>query len=153
MSRFIRCPKDFWVGLIYLSAGLLALWAGRNLPVGTGSEMGPGYFPIVLALLLCGFGVTSLVAAVTRRGGPVEPIAWRPLALVTLAVGLFAMLLKPLGLAGALAVLILVSASASREFRFDVKALVGIALFVTFCCLVFRVFLGMPVPIFGTWLR
>lgn len=151
MTAFIRSPKDFWVGLIYLGIGGLALWAGRDLPVGTGSEMGPGYFPLALAVLMCGFGVASLAVAFTADGGRVGRVAWKPLALITLSVVLFALLLKPLGLAGALVVMILTAASASSEFRFDVKALAGIVAFVTFCCLVFRVLLGMPVPVLGTW--
>jgi len=153
MSTFARSPKDFWVGLIYLGTGGLAFWMGRDLPVGTGSEMGPGYFPLGLAVLLGGFGIASLAVAFTRDGTPVGAIAWKPLALITLSVVLFAVLLKPLGLAGALTVMILTAASASSEFRFDPKALIGIVLFVTFCCLVFRVLLGMPVPVLGTWFR
>jgi hypothetical protein len=153
MSTSIRSPKDFWVGLIYLGTGAVALWAGRELPVGTGSEMGPGYFPLALAILLCGFGVASLAVAFTRDGSPVGRIAWKPLGLVALGVALFALLLKPLGLAGALAAMILTAASASREFRFDVKALLGLAVFIALCCLVFRGFLGLPVPVLGTRFR
>ena len=153
MSTLVRSPKDFWVGLIYLGTGGGALWMGRDLPVGTGSDMGAGYFPVGLGILLCGFGVASLIIAFTKDGSPVDPIAWKPLGLVTLSVVLFALLLKPLGLAGALAVMILTAASASTEFRFDAKALVGIVVFIVFCCLVFRVFLGMPVPVLGTWFR
>jgi hypothetical protein len=153
MTAFVRSPKDFWVGLIYLGTGAVALWAGRDLPVGTGSEMGPGYFPLGLSILLCGFGVASLAVAFTRDGSAVGSIAWKPLGLIALSVVLFALLLKPLGLAGALVIMILTAASASDEFRFDVKALIGIVVFVTACCLIFRVFLGMPVPILGTWFR
>jgi hypothetical protein len=153
MSTSIRSPKDFWVGLIYLGTGAVALWAGRSLPVGTGSEMGPGYFPLALAILLCGFGAASFVVAFTRDGGRVGAIAWKPLGLVALGVVLFAFLLKPLGLAGALAVMILTAASASSEFRFDLKAFVGLVAFIAVCCLVFRVFLGLPVPVLGTWFR
>ena len=153
MSTTIRSPKDFWVGLIYLGTSAVALWAGRALPVGTGSEMGPGYFPLGLAILLGAFGVASLVVAFTRGGGRVEPIAWKPLGLVALGLALFALLLKPLGLAGALAVMILTAASASSEFRFNAKALVGLIVFIAVCCLVFRVLLGLPVPVLGTWFR
>jgi hypothetical protein len=49
--------------------------------------------------------------------------------------------------------MILTAASASSEFRFDFKAIVGLIAFITVCCLVFRVFLGLPTPILGTWFR
>lgn len=153
MSSFVRSPKDFWVGLIYLGVGAVALWTGRSLSVGTGAEMGPGYFPLALAVLLCGFGVASLVVAFRRDGSPVDRIAWLPLALVTAGVALFALLLKPLGLAGALAVMILTAASASKEFRFDTTAILGLVAFIVLCCLVFRGFLNLPVPVLGTWFR
>ncbi len=153
MSSLIRSPKDFWVGLIYLGVGAVALWAGRGLAIGSGAEMGPGYFPLALAVLLCGFGIASLVVAFRQDGDPVDRIAWLPLALVTAGVALFALLLKPLGLAGALVAMILTAASASKEFRFDLKAILGLVAFVTLCCLVFRSFLGLPVPVLGTWFR
>lgn len=153
MSTTIRSPKDFWIGLIYLGTSGVALWAGRALPVGTGSEMGPGYFPLGLALLLGAFGVASLFVAFRQKGDRVDPIAWKPLGLVALGLALFALLLKPLGLAGALAAMVLTAASASREFRFDGKAMLGLIVFIAICCLVFRTFLGLPVPVLGTWFR
>ena len=52
LSSFIRSPKDFCAGLIYLAIGLGAIYIGRELPMGTALKMGPAYFPTVLGWLL-----------------------------------------------------------------------------------------------------
>lgn len=51
------------------------IWESRALPVGTFREPGPGYMPILLALLLLAF---SLLLAVTGgRGSQLATIGWR----------------------------------------------------------------------------
>jgi hypothetical protein len=206
---FIRSPKDFWIGLIYLAFGAAVLSVGWEYRLGTAGRMGPGYFPKVLAWLMIGLGVISLVRALATRGEPVDAVvatsvaagillpaaviivfkadtpdllaamaklgggpwvipallavlavslsvfipASRPLMLITLACALFGWLLPRLGLSVALLALCLVSASASREFRFDAKATAGLIALVVFCSAVFVKGLGVPMPLWGSWLE
>ena len=42
---FIRNPKDFWAGLVYIAFGVAAILIALKYPVGSAGRMGPGYFP------------------------------------------------------------------------------------------------------------
>ena len=153
MSWYVRSPKDFWAGVLYAAFGGAGVFiAAGEYPMGTGARMGPGYFPIVLGVLLLGFGLACLVRAFARAGEPIGAIAWKPLGLVTLATVLFGLLLPSLGLIVALFALALVAAAASRMFRFDLGAAAGLVALVAACAVVFVVALGVPLPLLGSWL-
>lgn len=144
-------PKDVWAGLIYIAFGGAMFWAAMSYRLGTAGRMGPGYFPRVLALILVAIGVISLVRGFIVRGEAMGELAWKPLAMISLSAALFGLLLERAGLMVALAALVLVSASASKEFRWDPKALVGLIGLIAFCVLAFVKGLGVPMPILGSW--
>jgi putative tricarboxylic transport membrane protein len=80
--------------------------------------MGPGYFPTILGGILVLFGVCVMVRGI-RSGVKVKgEWGWKPLALITLSVVLFGLLMDRLGMIPALAVMFFVSALAGPEFRF-----------------------------------
>jgi hypothetical protein len=151
MTVSIRSPKDFWAGLLYAGFGAAAVLIAHDYNWGTGARIGPGYFPTMLGAILLLVGVASLVRSFVSRGEPIGAIAWKGLALVTTAVVLFGVLLRPAGLIVALVALILVSAAASSRFRFDWRALALMVVLIAFCALVFVTGLGLPVPLLGTW--
>ena len=109
-------------------------------------------FRSVLGVLLLAFGLACLVRSVLQDGEPIGTLAWKPLALVTLATVLFGLLLPVLGLVVALFVLALVAAAASAKFRLDPRALAGLVVLIAACALVFVTALGVPLPLFGSWL-
>jgi hypothetical protein len=146
-------PKDFWTGLIYLGFGGAALWIGANYNMGTAGRMGPGYFPKVLAAMLIALGIVSVVKSFLTKGDPVERVALKPLVLILIACILFGVLINTAGLIVALLALVLVSAAASREFRFEWQAVAGLVALIVFCALVFVKGLGVPMPIIGPWLE
>ncbi len=152
LSR-ISSPKEFWTGLIYIGFGAAALWIGADYRLGTAGRMGPGYFPRVLAGLLLVLGLISLLRSVTVKGGPVGAISVKPLLLLSLACVLFGALINTAGLIVALLALVLVSAAASQEFRWDWRAALGLVGLIAFCALVFVKGLGVPMPIVGPWLE
>ena len=84
-------------------------------------------------------------------GLPVTRLAYGKLALVTAANVLFALLLRPLGLVGALVLLVIVSAYASARFRWPVALALAAGL-AAGSSIIFVWLLGLPIPIFGTWL-
>lgn len=151
MSGAIRSPKDFWAGLLYAVCGAAAVIISRKYGMGTPSRMGPAYFPTVLGALLLLIGIASLIRSFIISGEAIGAIAWKGMALVTLATVLFGALLRPAGLVVALAVLILVGAVASDKFRLEWRALGLMACLIVFCALVFVKGLGLPVPLVGTW--
>src|SRR3954470_11588494 len=147
----IRNPRDFWAGAFYVALALAVFWFGSGLALGTSARMGPGYFPTVLGAILALLGLASIVRSFLRPGEGIEPIAWKPLTLILGAIVLFGLLLDRVGAVLAFAVLIVVSAVASRYSRpnaASIGALVGIVLF---CVLVFVKGLGVPMPLLGSW--
>ena len=149
LPQFVRGSRDLGAGLVYLVLGGGAALVARNYPLGSAEGLGPGYLPLVLGLVLVAMGVISLVRCITIETGEIGNVAWRGLFLVTSATLVCALLLPVAGAVAALAALLLISAAASRHFRLHPKMLLGAAVLVGLCVLVFVVALGVPLPLFG----
>ena len=59
---FIRHPKDFFAGLLFIAFGIAAIVIGSNYALGTAARMGPGYFPRILGILLIALGPCARAA-------------------------------------------------------------------------------------------
>ncbi len=151
MAKLIRNPKDFLSGLMFLTFGGGAILLGQDYEVGQAVRMGPGYFPMLLAGLLCLVGAVCMVRSLAVAGTPMEKLAFKPLILIVLSTVVFGLLLRNAGLVAALAVSILLSALASSQFSARNTALT-IVLLTAFCYLVFLKGLGLPIPVLGPWL-
>ena len=149
--KAIGRSKDFWSGVMFLAAGGGFVGFGRKHPLGTAMIMGPAYFPTVLGALLALIGFILIGRAMLRPGPAVGRLAYGPLALVTASTVLFAVLLRRLGLAGALFLLVVLSAYASARFRWPVALALAVGLAVG-SSILFVWLLGLPLPILGTWL-
>ena len=143
--------KDFWSGVIFLGVGVAFAGFGRHYPMGTTMRMGPGYFPALLAGLLALIGLALIIRSFLRPGPSVGRLALSKIALVTLSSVLFALSLRRLGLAGALILLVVVSAYASKRFRWPVALILAVAL-AAGSSIIFVRLLGLPIPIRGAWL-
>jgi hypothetical protein len=92
----IKSQKDFFCGLMFMAVGAAFAWGASTYNVGTGARMGPGYFPLLLGILLAVIGAavtfTSLVVE-TEGGGKIGKIAWKPLVFVIGANVIFGVLL------------------------------------------------------------
>jgi hypothetical protein len=143
--------KDFWSGVIFLAVAVIFIGFGRHHPMGTAMRMGPAYFPTVLGGLLALIALILIVRALINPGRPVGQLAWGKLGLITASNVLFALLLRQVGLAGAIILLVLISAYASERFRWSVALALAIGLAVG-SSVVFVRFLSLPIPILGTWL-
>src|SRR5512133_3393077 len=95
-------PRDVLAGLLYIAFGGLMFGGALRYRVGTVGDMGPGYFPRVLALMVILLGLVSLVRGFLVRGESIEGVAWKSLALVLGSCALFGFLLERAGLALAL---------------------------------------------------
>jgi hypothetical protein len=144
----LRVSQDLWAGAMLIAIGAAATLGAREYPFGTVRRMGPGYFPTALGCILVLFGVYFVVRALRARGG--EPIRgpWpvRALVVLPLALILFGILMAWAGFIPALAVLIVGSASAGREFRL-VEVMLLTAALILFAVVVFVWGLGLPYPL------
>lgn len=150
MPSFIRDPKDFWPGVIFLFFGLAAVFIGNNYTMGSAGRMGPAYFPTILGTILALIGAGCLLRSLVRSGAALGSFAVKELALVLVATVLFGVLVRGAGIAVAVVVLVMLSAYASTKFKIlpYLALAAGMALFSV---LVFVVGLGLPMPIIGTW--
>lgn len=149
MNRFLS--KDFLSGLMFVGFGLLALYFGQKLALGTTVRMGPGYVPRMLALIMMGLGAMICVVALVAGAEPVEKPKWKPITLVTIGIVCFALLFERAGLLPALVVLILVASLGGEEFNLK-EVLANMVVLAILCTLVFKVGLGMNISIVrGVW--
>ncbi|HEX7229667.1 MAG TPA: tripartite tricarboxylate transporter TctB family protein [Candidatus Binatia bacterium] len=147
----IRSPKDFWAGLIYILFGSVAIFVGRDYPIGTAFRMGPAFFPTILGGLLCVIGALSVIRSFINVGDAIGRFAIKGLILVTGSIFVFGFLVRELGVAVALPILVIISAYASTKFRWGATLVMAVGLTV-FCVLVFLKGLGIPLPVLGPWL-
>jgi len=143
----IKSPKDFWAGLMFLGFGLFfAIWAPIFYQMGSAVRMGPAYFPTVLGGMLAVLGLIVLLSSFAMEGPPVPQFAYRPLILVSVGCVLYGYLMKPLGLVGATAALVYVSALGGHEFNWKEVTILYVIL-MAFSWLVFVKGLTLPFPV------
>ncbi len=105
----------------------------------------------MLGGLLALIGFILIVRALLQPGPSVGRLALRQARPGDSSNVLFALLLRRLGLAGALMLLVVVSAYASKRFRWPVALTLAVGLAVG-SSIIFVWLLGLPIPIRGTWL-
>jgi len=95
----IKSQKDFFSGLMFMSVGAAFAWGATKYSVGTGARMGPGYFPLMLGVMLAVLGsiitFKSLVVE-TAGGDKIGSWAWKPLVYIILANLIFGVVLAGL---------------------------------------------------------
>jgi hypothetical protein len=81
---------------MFTAFGVAFAWGATNYSIGQGARMGPGYFPLVLGILLAILGLLVVFGSLvveTEDGEPVGRIAWRPLGFIIGSNILFGVLL------------------------------------------------------------
>jgi putative tricarboxylic transport membrane protein len=92
---------ELWGALGWLALSVFVVFAGRALSIGAVSDPGSGFLLFWLGLLMCGFSV-ALVAAAVRAGGPSlaslwEGARWGKVLAIIASLCAFALLLNQLG--------------------------------------------------------
>lgn len=144
--NFVRHPKDFYAGVLFVAVGIFAIVIAAGYPMGTAARMGPGYFPRILGILLILLGGALALRSLKLQGSPIPTWKWRPVIVVLGSVVLFGEIVDFVGLAISTVVLILLSSWASTEFRLKEALISGVALAVL-TVLVFVIALKLQLPI------
>ncbi|BCN40496.1 membrane protein [Alicycliphilus denitrificans] len=124
----IQSQRDFAAGALFCAFGVAFAWGAATYSVGSGARMGPGYFPLIVGLLIALLGAVITARSLivhTEDGDPIGAIAWRPLLFIiganllfgVLLGGLPALGLPPMGLIVAVYALTLVSSLAGDQFN------------------------------------
>ena len=144
----IRNQRAFASGALFLGFAIFFYVVALGYPGGTAARMGPGYFPRLLAIVLAAIGLAVMLGTMKSTADlqSLHKWDWKGLGWVTGSVVLFALLLFPAGLIGALFVLIMVSSKASPEFTWK-GALANAAVLIALCLVVFVYGLGLRLPV------
>jgi hypothetical protein len=123
----LKSQKDFFAGLLFTALGAGFAYGAATYQVGDAARMGPGYFPLLLGIILALMGgvvtVQSFISG-TPDGDPIGTIAWRPLLLVlganvafgVLLVGVPALGIPGFGLVAAIFALVIIASFAGEKF-------------------------------------
>lgn len=153
----IKSQKDFFSGLMFMCVGIAFAWGASAYPLGSGARMGPGYFPLVLGVLLAVLGVAiTFNAMVTPKedGDKVGAIAWKPLFFIIAANLVFGACigglpfigLKPLGLIVGIYLLTYIASHAGDEFNIkEVAVLATILAALSYMAFILLLKLQFPV--------
>ena len=124
----INSQKDFFSGVMFMAVGGAFAWGATTYNVGTGARMGPGYFPLLLGILLALIGLVITFKAMTvetQDGDKIGKWAWKPLFFILAANFAFGLLLGGLpalgipamGLIVAIYALTFIASLAGNEFN------------------------------------
>jgi hypothetical protein len=158
----IKSQKDFFAGLMFTVVGIAFAWGASTYSIGSAASMGPGYFPVMLGVVLALLGSAVIFKALvveTEGGDKIGKWAWRPLFFIIAANLLFGVLLgglpkiglPPMGLIAAIFGLTIVSALAGDEFKLK-EVLVLAAILAVGSYLAFIMLLKLQMPVWPTFI-
>jgi hypothetical protein len=124
----IKSQADFFSGVMFAAIGGAFAVGATTYNVGNGARMGPGYFPLMLGILLAILGATIMFQAMvveTVDGGRIGKWAWKPLIFViganlafgVLLGGLPSIGLPAMGMILAIYALTIISSLAGGQFK------------------------------------
>ena len=158
----IKSQKDFWSGLMFMAAGIAFAWGATNYTIGEGARMGPGYFPLMLGILLTVIGLFVVFEAMvveTEDGEPIGSFAWKPLFFIIASNLVFGLCLggmpklgvPAMGLIVGIYALTFIAALAGEEFKVKEVAVLATILAVG-SYLAFIVLLKLQFPVWPSFL-
>ncbi len=158
----IKSQKDFFSGLMFMIVGIAFAWGATNYKIGDSARMGPGYFPLMLGVLLGVLGAVitfkSMVVE-TVDGEKVGSWAWKPLFFIICANLMFGLMLGGLpsikfpafGLIIAIYALTLIAALAGDEFKIK-EVLVLATVLAVMSYLAFILLLKLQFPVWPAFI-
>lgn len=165
-------PADLLAGGTFVALGLAFAVGASRYDVGSALQMGPGYLPLVLGVLLAVLGAGILVTGLLARRRPgagavaapgpgagadedvreaAGPVPWVRGGLLIAAVVTFGLTVRGLGLGGALFLTTFLAALAGHRNSPLRAALIAAGL-TAMCLIVFVALLQLRLPVVGTWL-
>lgn len=163
-------------GAIFVAFGAAFAYTASTYDVGSLLSMGPGYFPLVLGLILAALGVvimaTGLLARRREEAGNATPVEepqpassdepgaeseergsvpWARGGLILLAIVFFGATVDGLGLGPTLFVTVLLAALAGHGTRLRAATVISLGL-TLLSIVIFVMVLQLRLPLIGSWL-
>ncbi len=130
-------------GLSLAGIGLGAALYSQQYPMGELTQMGSGFFPTMIGILLIGFGLLVAIPAFFAQGTPIK-FETKSFVVVLISIVLFGFMLHPLGLPLAAALSSFVSTFAGQK-PLKAKILISISIAaITYCIFIFGLSMSIP---------
>jgi len=137
----IKSQKDFFSGVMFAVVGVAFAWGATTYNVGSGARMGPGYFPLMLGILMAVIGLVIMFTGLTvetEDGELIGKWAWKQVAFILGANLAFGVLLGGLpsigvpamGLIIAIYALVIIASLAGAHFELPKVLILATALAV-----------------------
>lgn len=140
--------REYASGALIALVGFAAAFIGASYPIGTLSRMGPGLFPVAIALLLVPIGVAiGLSGKNSEIDEETHPPEWRGWFCIGLSLVAFVTLGEYGGLVPATFAIVFIAALADRQ-NTVLTALLLASVIVLICIVVFWWALQLPFPLF-----
>ncbi len=158
----IKSQKDFFSGLLFLGIGVAFAWGATTYKVGVADSMGPGYFPLLLGVLMTIMGILITVKSLaleTESGDKIGGWAWKPLVYIlgsnlafgVLLGGLPSIKLPATGIIAGIYALTIIASLASRRFNLRQVLILATVLAVG-SYLAFIVLLKLQIPVWPAFI-
>lgn len=150
----IKHQRDFVAGLFFLSLAIAGGLLSTKYQMGSAAQMGPGYFPLLLATGLGLLGAAIVIKSFfpTREDGSIGKFHLKPLLIVIGALALFGLLLEALGLVLCTVLLVVVSSLGSPEKKLAKEIAIASVFLAAFSWAVFIKGLGLLIPVWPAML-
>ncbi len=123
--------------------GLFATLYSQQFRLGDLKQMGPGFFPTTIGILLIVFGLLVAIPAFFRQGTPIK-FETKSFVVILVSIVLFGFLLHPLGLPLAAALSSFISTFAGQK-PLKAKILISISIAaITYCIFIFGLSMSIP---------
>jgi len=152
LNRILQNKREFYAGGLVILFGIVAIVQGLQLHPGTLRNMGPGYVPVALGVILFGLGVAIvLVGSNSNEENPVilDHPEWRGWLCILAGGASFIVLATYTGMLLASFFCVFISALGDRtaSLRGATALSIGVTIFGV---LLFHYLLKVPMPLF-TW--
>ena len=158
----IKSQKDFFSGLMFTVVGASFAYGATQYNIGSGGRMGPGYFPLLLGVILAILGAIIMFKALvveTQDGEKIGKWAWKPLFFIIAANLLFGVMLgglpsiglPPMGLIAGVFALTIVASLAGDSFKLK-EVLVLSTILSIGSYLAFVMLLKLQFPVWPTFI-
>jgi hypothetical protein len=156
----IRSSQDMAAGLFMILLAAIAFVLARDLPLGSLRQIGPGMLPKSFAVICAGLGLMLSLSSLRFNGERLQGWSWRGVIFVLGGAVLFGLTIRgfeigplkipQLGLAVSGPLVVLVAGLAATDVRWKEIVIFAIVM-TTFCALLFKYALGLPIPL-APWL-
>lgn len=144
--RSLRVSRDVVAGLLLCLAAAAAYVGIRDLPLGDPSGIGPGLVPKSVAFMIALLGLAILALGLPSTSARLDRFSVRGPLLVLGAVALFASTIRPLGLAIAGPLAVVIAGLADREAR-PLELVIFALVLSALCVGLFKYVLRLPIPL------